>query len=649
MQVDPSCLRIIRIEVPLLISRLLVMVSLSSFALAVPVYAQVKRQDHGTKGVWYFSSKNVAVQEEEEEETPSLEKFSELMPMPALKPQAFATPASVIHGNFKSVQVNVSATGKNILGDAANEPSIAIDPLNTNRIVIGWRQFDSVTSNFRQAGNAYSSDGGKTWHNNTVLTKGTFRSDPVLGVDAKGNFYYNSLKETFYTDVFKTVTGTPYTIIGPAMGGDKQWMAVDATTSVGKGNLYETWSTAGNNYSGRQFSRSTDAGKTWSDPINLPGSPIWGTMDIDPTGNLYIGALGGGAFQFLRSSNAKYAVETPTFDISSNVDLGGGIVYGSSINPVGLLGQTWIATDKSAGPHAGYIYMLCSVGVDNLNPCDVNLSRSTDGGRTWSKFVRVNDDPKGRGASHWFGTLAVAPNGRLDVVWNDNRSNPSASTSAMFVSSSYDGGATWTTSQQVTPTFNPNIGYPQQSKMGDYLGLISDKTGANAVFSATFNGEEDIWFLRYPVSANLPIPAAAAVPLVGTLAGGTVQSIHVADGSTFDVLSAKSTGVGQAAALQADYVLPMTDIVAMTANVTAKSAVNATGTVQIYNWKTKAYITLQTFSFGKTGSVILSVSLKSISSSYFDSTGKVRLQLKSTLAGTKAFKLQTDLFQLQLG
>ena len=53
---------------------------------------------------------------------------------------------------FTSFQVNVNASGQNITGDAANEPSIAVDPTNRNKMTIGWRQFNSVTSNFRQAG-----------------------------------------------------------------------------------------------------------------------------------------------------------------------------------------------------------------------------------------------------------------------------------------------------------------------------------------------------------------------------------------------------------------------------------------------------------------------------------------------------------------
>src|SRR5437016_6874475 len=55
-----------------------------------------------------------------------------------------------------SVQVNVNAQGQNILGDAANEPTLVIDPTNPSRMAISWRQFDNVASNFRQGGHAYS-------------------------------------------------------------------------------------------------------------------------------------------------------------------------------------------------------------------------------------------------------------------------------------------------------------------------------------------------------------------------------------------------------------------------------------------------------------------------------------------------------------
>jgi hypothetical protein len=106
-----------------------------------------------------------------------------------------ASPAAVVErGSFSSTQVNVDRNGFNIFGDAGNEPSIAVDPTNRNRITIGWRQFDNIASNFRQAGWAFSNDGGRTWTFPGVLTPGIFRSDPVLDADAMGRVYYNSLR-----------------------------------------------------------------------------------------------------------------------------------------------------------------------------------------------------------------------------------------------------------------------------------------------------------------------------------------------------------------------------------------------------------------------------------------------------------------------
>ena len=60
--------------------------------------------------------------------------------------EAVATPGRsrtrpIVHGTFVTVQVNVDPLGLNILGDAANEPSIALDPLAPQRMAIGWRQF----------------------------------------------------------------------------------------------------------------------------------------------------------------------------------------------------------------------------------------------------------------------------------------------------------------------------------------------------------------------------------------------------------------------------------------------------------------------------------------------------------------------------
>src|SRR2546427_2802112 len=82
-----------------------------------------------------------------------------------------------------SFQVNVNSSGQNIAGDAANEPSLCIDPTNPNRIAIGWRQFNSTNSSFRQAGFGFSTNGGSSWTFGGTLQTDVFRSDPVLASD----------------------------------------------------------------------------------------------------------------------------------------------------------------------------------------------------------------------------------------------------------------------------------------------------------------------------------------------------------------------------------------------------------------------------------------------------------------------------------
>ena len=81
----------------------------------------------------------------------------------------------VTAGPYVSVQVNVDALGQNIVGDAANESSIAVNPANPGNMVIGWRQFDSIASNFREGG----------WRlRSTVARAGTSRACWRMGSSA---------------------------------------------------------------------------------------------------------------------------------------------------------------------------------------------------------------------------------------------------------------------------------------------------------------------------------------------------------------------------------------------------------------------------------------------------------------------------------
>jgi hypothetical protein len=447
-------------------------------------------------------------------------------------------------GSFTSFQVNVDASGNNILGDAANECSISVDPTNGNKMTIAWRQFNNVTSNFRQAGWGYTTDGGAHWTFPGVLENNVFRSDPVTNSDEIGQFFYLSLQSDVNTSFFcddlwrSTSGGQSWTLLSGERGGgggDKQWFTIDKTNGPGHGFQYQSDDGINCSGGGVEFQRSTNGGVTWQAPISVPHGPVYGTLDVDTNGNLFIGGEGS-TFYCVRSSNAQIGGQTPTFDRSTAVNLGGFIGSGG-INPAGLDGMVFLAVDRSGTATNNNIYMLASVVPSGRSTTDVMFVRSTDGGLTFSTPRKINDDPVNPSKWHWFGTLSVAPNGRIDSVWYDTRNAANNTDSQLFYSWSTDGGLTWAPNVAVSNAFNPFEGYPNQSKIGDYITIVSDNTDANVAYSATFNfntsrgqHEEDVYYVRVaPSTSSLNLVSAAsrlthgtagtfdiAMPLTGT-------------------------------------------------------------------------------------------------------------------------------------
>jgi hypothetical protein len=426
-------------------------------------------------------------------------------------------------GPFTSYQVNVSSSGQNITGDAANEPSIAVDPTNRNKMSIGWRQFDSVSSNFRKAGYGYTTNGGTSWTFPGVLEEGVFRSDPVLAPDADGKFFYLSLQGDLYTDLWRSLTGgQSWTYLSPAFGGDKQWFTIDTTNSPGRGFQYQYWSPAGNHFPVKQFSRSTNGGLSWESPVSIPQQIVAGTLDVNSSGDLFFNGVDindAGKIWCIRSTNAKNAAVAPTFDLATLVNMGGSQSIFKGINPGGSNGQPYLAIDRSGGTTHGNVYMLASLkSPATPNGTDVMFVRSTDGGQTFSAPKRINDDPISATASkwHWFGTFSVAPDGRLDAIWLDTRNAANNTDSQLFYSYSRDAGNTWSANVAVSQPFNPFLGYPNQNKMGDYMSIVSDLGGGNVAYTATFNGEEDIYYVRVaPPSVKLANLSTRARVLTG--------------------------------------------------------------------------------------------------------------------------------------
>src|SRR5439155_2717180 len=123
-----------------------------------------------------------------------------------------------------------------------------------------------------------------------------------------------------------------------------------------------------------------------------------------------------------------------------------------------------------------------------------------------------------------FGTLAVAPNGRIDSIWFDTRNAANNTDSQLFYPYSTDAGDTCSPNFSVSIAVNPFIGYPNQNKLGDYMTIVSDNTGGDVAYPATFNQEQDVYYVRLVpgVAPSTPTPSPTTTPSPTPTATATI-------------------------------------------------------------------------------------------------------------------------------
>lgn len=146
----------------------------------------------------------------------------------------------------------------------------------------------------------------------------------------------------------------------------------------------------------------------------------------------------------------------------------------------------------AAGP-GGHLYVAWA---DSRNGDeDVFLRRSTDGGTTWSEEVRVNDNRIGDGTTQSLPRVAVARNGRVDVLFYDRRDDVDDVQTEVFLASSQDGGGTFenhrVSSQPFDSSIGPTFGEDYGTDLGTRLGLTSDEDGAFAAWTDTRLGNQN--------------------------------------------------------------------------------------------------------------------------------------------------------------
>jgi hypothetical protein len=127
---------------------------------------------------------------------------------------------------------------------------------------------------------------------------------------------------------------------------------------------------------------------------------------------------------------------------------------------------------------------------------DVWLRRSGDDGATWRAPVRVNDDRRGDGTTQLLPQVAVAPDGRVDVVFFDGRRDRGGDRLDAELATSGDRGASFTDLRLSSTSFASTVG-PRTgpvylgTDLGSRLGVSSTDSGAVAAWTDTRQGDQD--------------------------------------------------------------------------------------------------------------------------------------------------------------
>ncbi len=417
-----------------------------------------------------------------------------------------------------TVGVNIPVVGEAAPDRQQVETTIAVDPRNPSILVAGAQDLRlKSVGEHRWHGYYRSTDGGQTWSSSLLpgypgdtsfqglsspLHRSNATSDPVLAFDRLGNLYYAGLVFNISAAgpggngpignsvafVAKYINdGASYSnvtlILGPLFA-DKPWIAVDNTGGPSDGNVYLAFDanlTATLPFA-TLLTRSTDGGKTFSLPFYTPSDHTGElpSVTVDSAGNVYVSS---NAFDPITGANLNYIQVSKV--ISGGTSLSQNV---KAVNPA-----YWVTSGSAIGAtfRAFTIPQIAAdaIGVYlvfddlRLGNSSVFLTRSVDGGSSWTAPLMVNDVLTGQ---HFFPTIAVS-GGVVNVAWYDSRLNPSSSLSSLdiYYSDSMDGGASFSSNVRVTSvSFDPGSVRRTDSPnylapfMGDYTGIAA--TASNA-------------------------------------------------------------------------------------------------------------------------------------------------------------------------
>ena len=308
-----------------------------------------------------------------------------------------------------------------------NEPSIAINPLNTKEIAVG--------TVFRHY--FFTQTKGDTWKEDTLYSTFGVRGDPVVQFDDHGALYYfhlanlsaaksldrivcqkaNSISSKFNNGTYTQVDGFQH---------DKEAVYFDPETNI----FHLTWtkfdkyaSVKSEDSSYVLYSSSNDYAATWSIPKRL--NKISGTcLDDDNTleGAISTTDLKGNVHLFWMSAEG-----IQMNSLSNETNVWGGernlvpLKEGWVIEIPGLMranGFAQVSCDKSKGKFNGRIYLSWVDNHADNKQHDVWLMYSDDNGLTWSTPSKVGKDPSA--SDQFFSAMTIDQStGNLHIMYYD--------------------------------------------------------------------------------------------------------------------------------------------------------------------------------------------------------------------------------------